>query len=119
MTSFGIALRKMRLDRQELLRDMAAKLEVSSAFLSAIETGKKKVPMSFVDKVSNIYTLDPKEREELQQAADMSVQEVKLSLVDATPAQHQLAVSFAKALNGLTDEEVCKIMRVFNSRKKK
>ena len=42
VTKLGIALRKIRLDRQELLKDMADRLKVSSAFLSAVETGKKR-----------------------------------------------------------------------------
>ena len=43
VTKLGIALRKIRLDRQELLKNMADKLKVSSAFLSAVETGKKRL----------------------------------------------------------------------------
>ena len=38
VTKLGIALRKIRLDRQEFLKDMADRLKVSSAFLSAVET---------------------------------------------------------------------------------
>ena len=54
MTELGIALRKIRLDKHELLREMAAKLNVSSAFLSAVETGKKRPPANFVNKISMI-----------------------------------------------------------------
>ena len=43
LTEFGKILRKLRIDRQELLRDMAKNLEVSSAYLSAVETGKRKI----------------------------------------------------------------------------
>lgn len=119
MTRLGIVLRKIRLEKQELLKDMAAKLDVSSAFLSAIETGKKKVPANFVDKVCRVYNLDESDRNELTLAADMSMQEMKINLADASPAQHQVALSFAKALNNLTDEDISEIMRVFETRKKK
>lgn len=118
MTDFGIALRKLRLDKQELLRDMAAKLEVSSAFLSAIENGKKKVPENFVDKICKLYGLSSIERTSLVEALEMSAREIKINLNQATPAQHEVAVSFAKALNGLTDAQVTEIMRVFEKRKK-
>ena len=47
MTKLGIALRKIRLDKQALLRDMAAKLNGSSVFLSAVETGKS-VPLQIL-----------------------------------------------------------------------
>ena len=41
LTEFGKALRRIRLDNDELLKDMADKLKVSSAYLSAVENGKK------------------------------------------------------------------------------
>lgn len=117
VTNIGIALRKIRLDKQELLRDMAAKLNVSSAFLSAVENGRKKPPANFVDKVCNAYDLGKTDRETLLQAAEMATHELKINLADVSPAQRQVAVSFAKALNGLTDEQVKKIMTVFEKKK--
>lgn len=119
MTKLGIALRKIRLEKQELLRDMAAKLNVSSAFLSAVETGKKRPPANFVDRICTVYELDANERSELLQAAELSLSEVRINLSEASSAQRQVAVSFAKALNGLTDAEISEIMRVFNERHKK
>lgn len=119
MTQLGITLRRIRFERQELLKDMAAKIHVSSAFLSAVETGKKRVPANFVEKINNAYRLSKAEQDELAQAAEQSVQEMKLDLSNTTPAQHQAALSFAKALNGLTDEDVSRIMRVFDQGKKK
>ena len=44
LTEFGKALRKIRIDRQQLLKDMANKLGVSSAYLSAVENGKRRMP---------------------------------------------------------------------------
>ena len=119
VTELGIALRKIRLDKHELLREMAAKLNVSSAFLSAVETGKKRPPANFVNKISDLYDLSSSEKEELLHAAEMSLDEVRINLSGASSAQHQAAISFAKALNGLTDEEVSKIMCVFSQRKNK
>ena len=42
LTSIGKFLRKLRMSNGEILRDMAEALEVTSAFLSAVENGKKK-----------------------------------------------------------------------------
>ena len=119
MTKLGIALRKIRLDRQELLKDMATKLKVSSAFLSAVETGKKRPPANFIDRICSLYELNDEEKSDLLLAADMSLDEIKINLSEASLAQRQVAVSFAKALDGLTDDEIGKIMRVFNERHKK
>ena len=119
MTNLGVFLRKIRLDRRELMKDMATNLGVSSAFLSALENGKKKVPANFVDSFCRVYNLNDSQRDDLASAAEESLQEVRLNLVNTTPAQHQAAVSFAKALNGLTDDEISQIMRVFERRKRK
>ena len=119
MTNLGVFLRKIRLDRRELMKDMATNLGVSSAFLSALENGKKKVPTNFVDSFCRVYNLTDSQRDDLTSAAEESLQEVRLNLANTTPAQHQAAVSFAKALNGLTDDEISQIMRVFEKRKRK
>ena len=117
MTKLGIALRKIRLDRQELLKNMADKLKVSSAFLSAVETGKKRPPANFIDRICSVYELSEDEKKELQLAADMSLDEIKIDL--AGSSSMQAAVSFAKALNDLTDDEISKIMRIFSKQHKK
>lgn len=65
LTEFGKILRKIRIDNQELLKDMAKKLGVSSAYLSAVETGKRKVPSDWVPKVAALYTLDRESKDEL------------------------------------------------------
>lgn len=41
LTAFGKEVRKIRLDRGELLKTMADSLGVKSSYLSAIEHGKK------------------------------------------------------------------------------
>ena len=52
-------------------------------------------------------------------AADMSLDEIKIDLTDSSSMQRQAAVSFAKALNDLTDDEISKIMRIFSKQHKK
>ena len=44
LTEFGKCLRKIRIDKAELLKDMAEKLQVTSAYLSAVEHGKREIP---------------------------------------------------------------------------
>ena len=115
----GMRCDQTRLDRQELLKDMADRLKVSSAFLSAVETGKKRPPANFIDRICSAYELSEDEKKELQLAADMSLDEIKIDLTDSSSMQRQAAVSFAKVLNDLTDDEISKIMRVFSKQHKK
>ena len=118
LTEFGKILRKIRIDNQELLKDMAKKLGVSSAYLSAVETGKRKVPNGWVTKVANLYALDEESKDELELACERSAQEVKISLAKATGLQREAALSFAKALEGLDDQKLRKIMEVVDERKR-
>ncbi len=46
LTQFGIFLRKLRLDSNEIMKEMATKLDVSPSFLSTVENGKKTIPKS-------------------------------------------------------------------------
>ncbi len=55
LTPFGRFIRKYRIDHDILLKHMADKLGLSSAFLSAIENGAKSIPFDFEDKLIKIY----------------------------------------------------------------
>ena len=54
-TSIGDFLRKLRLTKEQKLKDMAELLGVTSAFLSAVENGKKSMPDSWLRKIKDKY----------------------------------------------------------------
>ena len=116
LSEFGIALRKIRLDRQLLLKEMAEALDVTSAFLSSVETGKRKVPKDFVSKLCSLYNLTSVECDTLERASAMTQQEIRISMENATRSQRELAFSLAKALDDLTDDDVERIMNAINQR---
>lgn len=110
LTAFGRFLRKLRIDHEELLKDMATKLKVSSAYLSAVETGKRKIPAPWVDLISRLYHLSKEEKANLQDAYERSAQEVRINLANASDYKREAVVSFAKALDGLDDKTLKSIM---------
>lgn len=110
LTEFGKALRKIRIDNQQLLKDMAESLGVSSAYLSAVETGKRRIPQDWVNKIASTYSLNQEDSADLQRAADNSVLDVTISLVDASEQKRDAVLSFARALDGLSDEDLKRIM---------
>lgn len=69
-TEIGKELRKLRIDKEERLVDMAARLKVSASFISAIETGKKSPPMDFEKQVGSAYDLSSADIDRLGRAAD-------------------------------------------------
>ena len=119
LNEFGKTLRKIRIEHQELLKDMAEKLGVSSAYLSAVETGKRRIPHGWVARIVELYSLDPQQRELIQQAADNSVSDITISLNGASSVKRDAVLSFARALDGLSDEELTRIMSTMKKKSKK
>ncbi len=106
-TSVGKFLRKLRLNEGEILKTMADNLGVSSAFLSAIENGKKKLPEAWYPKLRELYNLTPEQMDELKQAVFESNDIVEINIRNASDGNRQFAVSFARQFDTL-DEETCK-----------
>ncbi len=119
LTELGKSLRKIRIDRQELLRDMAETLGVSAAYLSAVENGKRNAPQSWAEKIIQSYGLDTYEAAHLREAFEESRDEVRISLQSISTQQRNAAISFAKALEGLSDEDLERIMKVVQKASKK
>lgn len=55
LTDFGKAVREARREIKETLMTMANALETSPAFLSAMETGRNKVPADFIQKIDTFF----------------------------------------------------------------
>ena len=114
LTEFGKALRRIRLDSNELLKDMADKLGVSSAYLSAVENGKKKATQSMLRQIIEIYNLTKNEEEQLQDAFQRSQDEVRLDMSGMTSNRHDLALVFARRISTIDDESIEEILKILN-----
>ena len=118
-SEFGKYLRTLRINNGEMLKDMANKLEVSSAFLSAIENGKKSIPNDWYDKIVNIYNLADNESKKLKQAIDNSVISTKLNFSNNSPKNIGIALQFARRFNekSISDETFDSIMKLLKKDK--
>ena len=65
VTDFGKFCRKLRIDHDELMKDMAKKLDVTSSYLSAVEKGKRDLPDDWIEKISKAYNLSASQLSEL------------------------------------------------------
>ncbi len=119
-TQFGKLLRKIRIDRGMLLKDMAAGLDVSSAYLSAIETGRKAVTDDVVARVAEYlgYPTQSDEYQELYEAAQITKGEVSISTIGASPLKQQAALAFARQFNELEGDDMEKILSLLKAAKK-
>jgi transcriptional regulator with XRE-family HTH domain len=80
LNPLGKALRKLRIDRGWLLKDMAQGIGVATSFLSGIETGRKAVPAGLVEKIATWAALNDDELTKLRHAAMTSQREFKITV---------------------------------------
>ncbi|RWC56753.1 XRE family transcriptional regulator [Mesorhizobium sp.] len=97
LTPFGVELRKLRLDKEMRLLDLAEKMEQSTAFVSAIETGRKQIPDSYLHKVAKAMELSADETRRLRTAAEKTRKEVRVDSLSGD--QRELVAAFARKLD--------------------
>ncbi len=116
-TSIGEFLRKLRLAKEQKLKDMAEILGVTSAFLSAVENGKKNMPDSWVGKVKGEYGLTDEQCEKMRESALESQNSISLNMKNASSLNRELAVSFARQFGEMDEETSKQILNVLKKRK--
>lgn len=112
LTSVGRFLRKLRIDHGEILKDMAEKLEVTVSFLSAVENGKKHMPSAWNGKICALYDLNEAQQKEFTTAIAETEEAIEMDLVDANIGRRELAVSFARKFNNISDAQVEEIRKI-------
>lgn len=104
ITEFGKAVRKARIDANETLLSMAKAIGTSPAFLSGMETGRKKISIEWVEKITGFFKSKNVETDDLQELAHISNDAIP---VEGLPLQQQMMVAgFAKS--AMTAEQLKK-----------
>jgi transcriptional regulator with XRE-family HTH domain len=109
LTDLGKFLRKLRIDRSELIKDMAEKLGVTASYVSAVETGTRNIPNLWEAKISELYHLDQNARSDLSEAIKHSAKIVKLNLETASNSKIDTAFLFAREFNTLDESDIFQI----------
>lgn len=109
-TALGKFLRKIRIDRDERLYDMAKHLGVSSAFLSGVENGHKKASTALINNIIDIYNLDAVQQEQLKDA--LSLSEHKIDISQFSLQKQEATLMFARKFDELTDEQIERIQKI-------
>lgn len=103
MTPFGAKVRALRRERGETLKDMAAALDVSAAYLSALEHGKRGVPTWYlVHRIIAHFNVIWDDAEELQRLAEMSDPRITIDTAGLDPAATELANLLSVKIRGLS-----------------
>ena len=104
MTPFGAKIRKLRAERGVTLKQMAEALQVSSAYLSALEHGKKGRPtVGLIHQICQYFGLIWDDAEDLKKLARQSNPRVVIDTAGLSPKATELANTLAKRIRDLDD----------------
>lgn len=92
LTKFGEAIRRIRGEGKITLSKMANDLGTSAAFLSAMETGRSKVPMEWVSKIGT-YFLSMGKSVDLQELKIKACESNESVSLEGLPPQHKMLVA--------------------------
>ncbi len=111
MTPFGEKMRGLRAERGLQLKDMAAGLDVSSAYLSALEHGKRGRPnRRFVHRICQFLGVIWDDAEALQRLADLSHPRVVVDTSGLSPQATEFANRLAEKIADLPEDAIARMM---------
>lgn len=111
-TRLGKLLRKIRVDRDEYMKNMAERLEITSAYLSAIENGKRNMSIALLNKLAEAYSLSEESLNELKEAAMQSKDKIEIGIAALSENKQNVAWTFARKFDNLSDRQIDKIKEI-------
>jgi transcriptional regulator with XRE-family HTH domain len=115
MTPFGEKLRSLRTARGILQQDMAVALEVSPAYLSALEHGRRGAPSAgLIHQICEFFGLIWDDADELKALARISRPRLKLNTAGLTPEQTALGNRIARELRDLDPAAVAAMNKLLD-----
>lgn len=107
MTPLGARLRAMREERGITLKEMARELRVSSAYLSALEHGRRGTPTwSLMQRIIAYFNVIWDDAEELQRLAEISDPRITIDTGGLSPEATELANRLARDIGRLEAEDL-------------
>lgn len=115
MTPFGARVRELRDAKGIALKAMAADLNVSSAYLSALEHGHRGRPApGLVMQIAGYFGLIWDEAEALKRLADLSHPRVTIDTAGLSPARTELANRLAERIATLPEDTVARLVALLS-----
>jgi transcriptional regulator with XRE-family HTH domain len=111
MTPFGRQLRAMRREKGVTLTEMAAALDVSPAYMSALEHGRRGRPsLLLLHQICGYFNIIWDEAEALQRLADLSHPRVVVDTAGLSPEATELANLLAERIAALPDDAIRRML---------
>lgn len=107
MTPLDLRLRELREERHITLKQMARALNVSSAYLSALEHGKRGKPTwSLLQRIILFFNVIWDDAEDLTRLAELSDPRVTVDTAGLSPEATEFANRLARDIARLTPEDL-------------
>lgn len=117
LTEFGRMTRKLRVEHDEYLKDMASHLGVTPAYLSAVERGQRNAPYEWVGQLQIAYGLTHDIAERLKQALSESRVYAKLDISQLSAGDRRFIELIAKRLPSFDEGEREQIEKLLDRRR--
>lgn len=107
MTPLGAKMRELREARGVTLKQMAKALDVSSAYLSALEHGKRGKPTwILLQRIIHYFNVIWDEAEELQRLAELSDPRVTIDTAGLSPEATEFANRLSRDISRLAPDDL-------------
>jgi transcriptional regulator with XRE-family HTH domain len=117
VTPFGEKLREIRQEKGVTLKQMATALNVSSAYLSALEHGKRGRPSWHVlQGVLSYFNIIWDEAEELVKLARLSHPRITIDTQGLSPKATELANRLSNDISKLDDQQIIKLLATLDEK---
>jgi transcriptional regulator with XRE-family HTH domain len=113
MTPFGNRVRNLRLERGLTLREMSKAVGVSSAYLSALEHGKRGRPSwHLIQRIITFFNVIWDDAEELVKLARLSHPKIAIDTSGLDPEATELANRLAASIGKLDSATIAKLLTI-------
>ena len=117
MTPFGRRIRQLRTARGVTMKDMAAALKVTPAYLSALEHGRRGRPSWWlVQAIIGYFNIIWDEAEEVAQLARISHPRITIDTQGLSPKATELANRLSKDIGRLDDAQILKLLTTLDEK---
>ncbi len=111
MTPFGFKVRELRTGKSITLKEMAAALQVSSAYLSALEHGRRGRPTRYqVQRICEYFNIIWDDAEELERLATLSHPRVTVDTAGLSAEATELANRLSQRIRKLPPEKIERLL---------
>lgn len=105
ITPFGKVVRQLRIEAEVRMVTMAEDMDVSVSYLSAVETGRRKLTDEFVEKVANYFRSKNLDVSQIYTAAEQTKEEVIIDIRNSDDTGREVVAAFARRFPTFSDEE--------------